>query len=89
MESSARSEILGLLYAATRFSTRAGRLAPALTSVSVSDDDRALALDRLRRVRAAANWAEHAVLTGDTVMPPEVAAVLQHRYRWPRRGTTP
>jgi hypothetical protein len=84
VEHSARSEILGLLYATTRFSTTAGRLAPALTSIPLSDEDRALALDRLRRVRAAADWAEHAVTTGDTTMPPDVAAVLTHRRRRPR-----
>ena len=84
MESSARPEILGLLYATTRFYTTAGRLAPALTSVPLSEDVRELALDRLRRVRAAADWAEHAVTTGDTTKPPDVAAVLTHRHRRPR-----
>lgn len=86
MEPSARSEILGLLYAATRFYTTAGRLAPALTSIPLSEEERELALDRLRRVRAAADWAEHAVTTEDTSMPPEVAAVLTHRHRRPRSG---
>lgn len=88
MESSARSEILGLLYATTRFSTTARRLAPRLRSGSLSDADRALVLDRLRRVRAAADWAEHAVITGGTTMPPEVAVVLKHRHRRPHPGTT-
>jgi hypothetical protein len=86
VEPSARSEILGLLYATTRFSMRAGRLDPALTGVSLSDDDRALVLDRLRRVQAAADWAERAVSTADTTMPPEAAAVLSHRHRRPRPG---
>lgn len=87
MEHSSRSEILGMLYATTRFYTIAGRLAPTLRSAPWSDADRALALDRLRRVRAAADWAEHAVNTGDTTMPQEVAAVLKHRPRRPRTGT--
>jgi hypothetical protein len=81
VEPSARSEILGLLYATTRFYTTAGRLAPALTGVPLSEEERELALDRLRRVRAAADWAEQAVTTGDTTMPPDVAGVLKHRRR--------
>ncbi|HEU0090114.1 MAG TPA: DUF6192 family protein [Pseudonocardiaceae bacterium] len=89
MEPSARSEILGLLYATTRFSTKAALLAPTLAGIPLSGDDRALLLDRVRRVRAAAEWAEHAVSTGDTTMPPEVAAVFSHRHRRARPGSTP
>jgi len=84
--SSARSEILGLLSATTRFSVKAGRLVPDLEDAPLTPDDRDLVLDRLRRVRAAAEWAEHAVTTGDTAMPPPAAAVLKRRYR--RRGRT-
>ncbi|MFC3453361.1 DUF6192 family protein [Amycolatopsis speibonae] len=86
MEHSSRSEILGLLYATTSFYSKAGRLVLALTDAPLTTDDRDLVLDRLQRVRAAAEWAEHAVTTGDTTMPPPAAAVLKRRYR--RRGRT-
>jgi Family of unknown function (DUF6192) len=83
---SAQSEILGLLSATTRFCVKAGRLVPDLADAPLTSDDRDLVLDRLQRVRAAAEWAEHAVTTGDTAMPSPAAAVLRRRYR--RRGRT-
>lgn len=70
-------EVIGLLGACTAFVASVNRLMPSLGDQQLSEQDRATVRDHLNRVRAAADWCETVIDTGDASMDAQLAALLR------------
>ncbi|GAA2909287.1 hypothetical protein Acy02nite_88690 [Actinoplanes cyaneus] len=80
------SEFLDLVGACAQFVASAGRIVPGLRGQNYTEDEKATVQRNLARVRAAADWIEGAVATGQ-VTPEEGLASPPPGRRVARHGT--
>lgn len=69
-------QIIELLGACSAFVSAISRTMSSLQDEPVSDDERHAVHDHLSRVRAAADWCEMAIDTGDTTLDEQLAKLL-------------
>ncbi|MFD6286324.1 DUF6192 family protein [Streptomyces sp. NPDC060205] len=70
-------EFLDMVGACHKFIASTSRLVPLFRDRELSGDSREVILTNLSRVRAACDWVEHAVSTGETDMDEELAKLLR------------
>ncbi|MFI0242997.1 DUF6192 family protein [Streptomyces sp. NPDC016845] len=70
------AEFLDLIAACHAFVAKAGRTVPGLRDRRLGEDERDLVHERIARVRAACDWIEHAIDTGEVDMDTELARLL-------------
>ncbi|MCC9738343.1 DUF6192 family protein [Streptomyces sp. MNU89] len=70
-------EFLDLVGACHKFVSSTSRLVPLVRDRDLSEDAREVIGHNLSRVRAACDWVEHAVSTGETDMDEELARLLR------------
>ncbi|MER5950332.1 DUF6192 family protein [Streptomyces sp. NPDC001904] len=70
-------EFLDLVAACHKFVASTNRLVPLFNDRYLPEDARAVIDHNLSRVRAACDWVEHAVSTGETDMDEELARLLR------------
>ncbi|MGV2918282.1 DUF6192 family protein [Streptomyces alfalfae] len=71
------AEFLDLITACHAFVAKAGRTVPGLRDRRLGEDERDLVHERIAKVRAACDWIEHAVDTGEVDMDAELARLLK------------
>ncbi|MFI1677352.1 DUF6192 family protein [Streptomyces sp. NPDC020607] len=71
------AEFLDLITACHAFVAKAGRTVPGLRDRQLGEDERTLVHERIARVRAACDWIEHAIDTGEVDMDAELARLLK------------
>ncbi|WP_308117616.1 DUF6192 family protein [Streptomyces anatolicus] len=70
-------EFLDLVGACHKFVASTSRLVPLVRDRELSEDAREVIGHNLSRVRAACDWVEHEVSTGETDMDEELARLLR------------
>ncbi|GLY08569.1 MULTISPECIES: DUF6192 family protein [Actinoplanes] len=70
------SEFLDLVGACAQFVASAGRIVPGLRGQNYTEDEKATVQRNLARVRAAADWIEGAVATGQVTQEEGLARLL-------------
>ncbi|MGK5556224.1 DUF6192 family protein [Actinomadura kijaniata] len=70
-------EFVDLLTACTAFTAAIERCMSAIGDQGFTEPEREAILDRLKRVRAAADWIEQAAQTGNMTLDQALAAILR------------